>query len=74
MNQRERESTNRVVVFHQDGTTAQYLHFEHHGVSVTLGQLAHRGDRLEISGDVGLAFNKHIHFDVQQTEPDRSGQ
>jgi Peptidase family M23 len=65
--------TNRVAILHQDGTMAQYLHLEHHGVSVHLGQLVHRGDTLGTSGDVGDAANKHIHFDVQRAKPDGSG-
>jgi hypothetical protein len=56
-------------VVHQDGTEAEYLHLKHHQVWVTKGQVVKRGDALGVSGMVGNAFNKHIHFDVQDAQP-----
>lgn len=58
---------NKIIVQHQDGTTAQYLHIAHHESFVTPGQRVMRGEKIANSGSVGQSGKRHIHFDVHQS-------
>lgn len=55
---------NVVIVRHNDGTYARYVHLEPHSVLVKLGQTVATGAPLAKSGQSGWATSPHLHFDV----------
>jgi murein DD-endopeptidase MepM/ murein hydrolase activator NlpD len=55
---------NFVNILHQDGTTAQYLHFQNNSVVVFQGQRVYRGDKLADVGTTGCSTSNHLHFHV----------
>jgi murein DD-endopeptidase MepM/ murein hydrolase activator NlpD len=55
---------NQVWVLHADGTIARYMHLQHQGADVELGQRVAAGDLLGRSGDTGYSRGPHLHFDV----------
>jgi murein DD-endopeptidase MepM/ murein hydrolase activator NlpD len=61
---------NFVLVLHDDGTIAHYLHLAPGGVAVKAGQRVERGDRLGRSGETGFATGPHLHVDVSTSSED----
>lgn len=55
---------NLVVVEHDDGTFAQYMHLTREGALVTYGDVVKQGDSIGLSGSTGLAGYPHLHFVV----------
>ena len=60
-------AANYVVVQHEDGTFAEYLHLKQNGVAVSLGQKVKMGETLGFSGSTGFSSEPHLHFAVFQT-------
>ena len=60
-------AANYVVVQHDDGTFAEYLHLKQNGVAVSLGQKVKAGETLGFSGSTGFSSEPHLHFAVFQT-------
>ena len=58
------EEANVVIVRHQDSSYAAYGHLTHQGALVSLGQMVRPGDTLGISGNSGLSYIPHLHFQV----------
>ncbi len=58
------ECANYVVIRHEDGTFAEYLHLQKGGVLVKLGQKVHEHDPIARSGNTGFSAGPHLHFDV----------
>ena len=56
--------TNSVLILHDDGTVARYLHLRLRGIKVRRGQVVRAGDFIGFSGDTGLSGGPHLHFDV----------
>jgi murein DD-endopeptidase MepM/ murein hydrolase activator NlpD len=54
---------NLVIVRHNDGTYARYVHLTHDGIMVARGQNVTGGMALGKSGSSGT-FSPHLHFDV----------
>ena len=61
---------NFVLVLHDDGTIAHYLHLAPGGVAVKAGQRVARGERLGSSGSTGYASGPHLHVDISTSAPD----
>ncbi len=61
---------NRVVVQHEDGSLAEYLHLKQNGSYVKVGDEVTQGQVIAASGNVGNSMLPHLHFHV--TAPDRS--
>jgi len=59
-----REEVNYVVVRHQDGTYAEYLHLERGGVEVSVGDAVTTDTVLGRSGNTGYSRGPHLHFAV----------
>lgn len=55
---------NYVVVRHDDGTFAEYLHIQHNGVRVSLGERVTPDTILGLAGSVGHSTGPHVHFCV----------
>ena len=55
---------NHILIKHDDGTLADYLHLKTDGVAVRLGQKVREGDLLGYSGNTGYTDRPHLHFVV----------
>lgn len=55
---------NYVMIKHEDGTIAQYVHLRHMGVAVSLGDKVRTGELIGYSGDTGYSSGPHLHFEV----------
>lgn len=55
---------NLVVLRHQDGTHAMYMHLTNGGAAVSVGSRVPRGGLIGYSGNTGLAGYPHLHFVV----------
>jgi murein DD-endopeptidase MepM/ murein hydrolase activator NlpD len=64
---------NLVIIRHEDGTFARYVHLTHNGGLVQREQRVERGDPIARSGSSGSFWNgaplPHLHFDVTDTCP-----
>jgi murein DD-endopeptidase MepM/ murein hydrolase activator NlpD len=55
---------NYVVIKHDDGTMAEYLHLQHNGVLVHLGDHVAPDQAIALSGNTGFTTEPHLHFAV----------
>jgi murein DD-endopeptidase MepM/ murein hydrolase activator NlpD len=55
---------NRIVILHDDGTTAKYAHLKFNGASVKVGDKVRAGDDIGYSGATGFASGPHLHFEI----------
>ncbi|AXT60723.1 M23 family peptidase [Aquimarina sp. AD10] len=55
---------NFILVYHSDGTFAEYTHIQKGGAKVTVGDQVKIGQLIGYSGDVGWATGPHLHFIV----------
>lgn len=55
---------NLVVVRHDDGSFAQYMHLTSNGADVEVDDVVQKGDPIGRSGATGLAGYPHLHFVV----------
>ena len=55
---------NRVIVQHDDGTNAWYVHFRKNSVTVEEGETIEKGDILGLVGSSGNSTEAHLHFEV----------
>lgn len=62
-----KSACNYVVVAHDDGTFAEYVHLQKNGAAVRLGQKIKAGEELGFSGETGFRSSAHLHFAVFQT-------
>jgi hypothetical protein len=53
---------NLVIIKHQDGTYAQYMHLTEKGATVSVGDEVQQGAEIGLSGNTGLAGYPHLHF------------
>lgn len=63
-NPTNRPYANYLVVAHEDGTFAEYVHLKKNGVLVKLGQKIQMHDELALSGNTGYSSEPHLHFAV----------
>jgi len=56
---------NYIVITHDDGTMAQYLHLDHKGVKVSEGDRVERGQLIGYSGHTGFSTRPHLHFVIK---------
>ncbi|GAA4279247.1 M23 family metallopeptidase [Aquimarina mytili] len=55
---------NFILIYHSDGTFAEYTHIKKNGASVKIGDQIKIGQFIGYSGDVGWATGPHLHFIV----------
>ena len=60
------DEANLIVVLHDDGTMAHYVHLDHEGALVTEGERVERGQRIGTSGMTGFTRGPHLHFVVRR--------
>ncbi|MGB5982228.1 MAG: M23 family metallopeptidase [Nonlabens sp.] len=60
-----RNKANQIIIYHDDGTMAFYVHFDYEGVLVELGDRVEAGQAIGISGWTGYSTTPHLHFVVR---------
>ena len=56
---------NYIFIEHDDGSVANYWHFQKDGVLVTVGDTVLTGEVIGLSGNTGYSAFPHLHFEVQ---------
>ncbi|NOY09802.1 MAG: M23 family metallopeptidase [Spirochaetes bacterium] len=59
-----RNDANYVLIYHNDGSFGNYMHFRKNGIVVKVGDTVKAGQILGYSGNTGYSSGPHIHFDV----------
>ncbi|SHI62605.1 M23 family metallopeptidase [Aquimarina spongiae] len=57
---------NRIIILHDDGTTASYVHLDYDGVLVKEGDRVTKGQHIGFSGLTGYTRGPHLHFVVRK--------
>ena len=60
-----RDKANQVVIYHDDGTLAFYVHLDKDGALVEVGDLVEAGQNIGIAGFTGFTTTPHLHFVVR---------
>ncbi|MEM6516834.1 MAG: M23 family metallopeptidase [Bacteroidota bacterium] len=60
-----RSKANQIVIYHDDGTLAFYVHLDTNGVLVNVGDYVEVGDKIGIAGFTGYTTKPHLHFVVR---------
>tara|TARA_R110002096_G_scaffold82164_17_gene191159 strand:- start:37 stop:1248 length:1212 start_codon:yes stop_codon:yes gene_type:complete len=55
---------NQIVIMHDDGSFAEYVHLKQDGAIVELGDNVNAGDTIAHSGNTGRSTGPHLHFSV----------
>ena len=58
------DDANEILITHDDGTLATYLHLMPDGALVEPGDRVRAGDRIGYSGNTGWSTEPHLHFEV----------
>ncbi|HHS95701.1 MAG TPA: M23 family metallopeptidase, partial [Phaeodactylibacter sp.] len=58
------DHANYVIILHEDGSFAQYVHLKKEGVLVKPGQKVKAGELIAYSGNTGWSSGPHLHFEV----------
>jgi murein DD-endopeptidase MepM/ murein hydrolase activator NlpD len=53
---------NYIIIYHSDGTFAEYVHIKHNGSKVKAGDHVNKGDLIAYSGNTGWSTGPHLHF------------
>lgn len=65
-----KETSNFIIVEHNDGTFAEYAHLSKNGVLVNPGQKVFEGQIIGFSGNTGYSSGPHLHFMVVKVNED----
>jgi murein DD-endopeptidase MepM/ murein hydrolase activator NlpD len=55
---------NFIIVYHPDGTFAEYTHIQQNGAKVAAGERISKGQVIALSGNVGWSTGPHLHLMV----------
>jgi murein DD-endopeptidase MepM/ murein hydrolase activator NlpD len=55
---------NYILIYHDDGTFAEYTHIKKEGSLVEIGDQVEIGQIIALSGNVGFSSGPHLHFSV----------
>jgi len=53
---------NLIIIYHPDGTFAEYTHIKHNGSKVKIGDKVSKGQLIGYSGNVGWSSGPHLHL------------
>lgn len=59
-------AANKIIILHDDGTMAFYVHLDYQGSLVQEGQRVNKGDQVGVSGVTGYTRGPHLHFVVRK--------
>ncbi|WP_417199617.1 M23 family metallopeptidase [Bizionia sp.] len=59
-----KEFNNKVIIYHDDGTFAEYTHIKQKGAKVKKGDVVEKNQFIAESGNVGWSTGPHLHFVV----------
>ncbi len=59
---------NKLMIHHEDGTIATYLHITHNGSLVKEGDTVEIGQRIALSGNTGWSSSPLLHFSVAESQ------
>ena len=59
---------NRIIILHDDGTTASYVHLDYQGSLVEEGDEVARGQLIGYLGNTGYTRGPHLHFVVRKED------
>lgn len=65
-----KSQNNTIVIYHDDGTMAEYAHLRYRGAKVNIGDRVRKGDVIGSSGNTGWSSGPHLHFVVYRTTPE----
>ena len=57
-----KKMNNYVLIYHADGTIADYSHLQFNGAKVAVGDTIRKGDFIALSGNTGYTKGPHLHF------------
>jgi hypothetical protein len=63
-----KDKANLVVIQHDDGTYAMYVHLAQDGVKVKVGERVEEGQAIALSGNTGYSGTPHLHFMVYRMQ------
>ncbi|PKA83340.1 peptidase M23-like protein [Ulvibacter sp. MAR_2010_11] len=63
------KDNNFILIYHNDGTFAEYSHIKHNGSLVKKGDMVKIGQAIGYSGNVGWSDGPHLHFEVYLPKP-----
>ena len=55
---------NSILIYHDDGTFADYSHIKYKGSKVKVGDRVEKGKFIAESGNIGWSTAPHLHFSV----------
>ena len=55
---------NKIIIMHNDGTFAEYVHLNQNGAKVKIGENVERNQLIGYSGNTGWSKGPHLHFSV----------
>lgn len=64
------EYGNYIMIYHGDGTLANYFHLQKNGSKVQVGDVVEEGDVIGLSGNTGWSSGPHLHFQVYTYDKD----
>ncbi|MDG1475559.1 MAG: M23 family metallopeptidase [Vicingaceae bacterium] len=67
---RYEEYGNFIVIYHSDGTMANYFHIKKNGSKVKVGDRVEAGQVIALSGNTGWSSGPHLHFQVYGFDKD----